>query len=322
MFSRFIRDYVPACTSGVLIVNLLSCTLFGIQTWSNLTEGFFSVGSSVFQHGHIHKLFIYPLYHQTLLQMVLNATSLLLFSGSLEKGVGTVRFLFVFFLLSTTTGVLYSFLDLLQGGSSHTEGLLPVALACVALTTMHTKMTKGFLCGVSFPTMALPWVLLIITSALIPNSVLPCNIIAVLVGWMFGKGWFSLLNMSENRAASLEKILPFRMLKNISGDLFVPASAEERRRTLLPRINPTPGSYPVQAYAPLSSIQAGNNLMYEGWHNQASAVPGAAPLLHSHGNMSTENSSLNHGHSHSCNHSHHGHSHSHDHGHSHSHGHP
>nr|XP_043884446.1 rhomboid domain-containing protein 2 [Solea senegalensis] len=292
---QVVKDLVPVVTCGVLTVILSSCVLFGIQTYFNLTQGLFSVGASVFQHGHIHKLFIHPFYHKTLDQLLLHATALVFLSGSLEKGFGTVRFLFVFFLLSTTTGLLYSFLGLMLPGSSHAEGLVPVALACVALTTMHTKMVKGFLCGVSFPTMVLPWLLLLIITALVPHCVLPCNIVAVLVGWTFGKGWFSLLNMPEARAGALEKRMPFRLLKSIGGGMFVPASAEERRKSLLPRITPTPGSYPVQAYAPLSSIKATDTITYEGWHNSASALSGPTPPLHLHG--------------HGCNHSHHAHSH-------------
>ncbi|XP_040891412.1 rhomboid domain-containing protein 2 [Toxotes jaculatrix] len=313
MLLQVFKDAVPVLTSGIFTVVLLSCVLFGIQTYFNLTQGVFSVGATVFQNGHVHRLLVHPFYHRTFAQLLLNITALVFLSGSLEKGIGTVRFLFLFLLLSTTTGLFYSFLDLLQSDSSqsHTEGLVPVALACVALTTMHTKMTKGFLCGVSFPTMALPWLFLIITTALIPHCVLPCNVIAILIGWMYGKGWFSLLEMSEARAGVLEKMMPFRFLRSISSVVFVPASTEERRKTLLPQINPTPGSYPVQAYAPLSSINAADTPamhgMHEGWPNSTSALSGPTPPLHPHGHGSTQSFGLSHGHS--CNHSHHAHSH-------------
>lgn len=327
MIFQVFRDVVPVLTSGILTVVLLSCVLFGIQTYFDFTQGLFSVGAPVFQNGHLHRLLTYPFYHKTFAHLLLNITALTFLSGSLEKGFGTVRFLFLFFLLSTTTGFFYSFLDLVQEDSSQspTEGLLPVALACVALTTMHTKMTKGFLCGVSFPTMALPWVFLIITTVLIPHSVLPCNIVGILVGWMYGKGWFSLLDLSEAKAGVLEKMMPFRLLRSISGVMFVPASTEERRKTLLPQINPTPGSYPVQAYAPLSSINTADTTakFYEGWPNSTSALSSPTPPLNPYGHGSARSFGLSHGHSseqsfgHSCNHNH---SHSHGHGHSHSHG--
>lgn len=326
MILQVFRDVTPVIPSGILAVVLLSCALFGIQTYFNFPPGIVSVGASVFVNGHIHRLFVYPFHHKTLAQLLLNIVVLIFLSGGLEKGVGTVRFLASFFLLSTTTGLLYSFLDLLMnnGSQSHAEGLVPVALACFALTTTHTKMTKGILCGVTFPTMVLPWVFVIITTAFIPHTVLPCNIIATLIGWMHGRGWFAVLDISEARAGILEKMMPFRFLRIISTVMFVPASTEERRKTLLPQINPTPGSYPVQAYAPVSSINTADSVkMFEGWPMPTSVVSRPTPPLyphghgHGHGSGSAHSFGTSHGHpseqslGQSCNHSHLPHSHSH-----------
>ncbi|KAM4595840.1 rhomboid domain-containing protein 2 [Fundulus diaphanus] len=279
---RALKDLVPVLTSGNLLVVLSSCVWFAVQTHLSLPQESLSIGATVFQSGHLHRLLLFPFHHRSLPQLLLSAAALLFLCGGVEKGLGTVRFLFLLLLLGSTTGVFYSFLDLLQDVSVHTEGLLPVVLACVALTTLHTKMTKGFLCGVSFPVVALPWVLLVICTALIPRSVLLCNVIAILVGWVYGKGWLSPVDMSESRAAVLEKLLPFRFLRSMSGGMFVPASSQERRRTLLPQINPTPGSYPVQAYAPLPSIATANATatMYEGWPQLASLTPPHTPYGH------------------------------------------
>lgn len=311
IFLKVLKDVFPVPTSGIVTVALFSCVLFCMKTYLNLTQGTLSIGSSVFQSGQVHSLLLYPFYHQTVAQLLLNLAALLLLCGSREKSVGTVRFLYLFLLLSSTTGLLYSVLDFLQDEDmqTHAEGLLPVTLACVALTTMQTKMTKGFLCGVSFPSVALPWVLLMICTALIPRNVLLCNVIAILIGWVFGKGWFSLVDMSEARAAVLEKTAPFRLLKSISGGTFIPASTEERRKTLLPQINPTPGSYPVQAYAPLSSFNSNTTgTTYEGWPHLTSSFPSSAPTPNLHGHAHSVGH--NHGHSsgqsfpHSCNHNH------------------
>lgn len=311
LFVKVLKDVFPVPTSGIVTVALFSCFLFCMKTFLNLTQGILSIGSSVFQSGHVHSLLLYPFYHQTVAQLLLNITALLLLCGSKEKSVGTVRFLYLFLLLSSTTGVFYSFLDFLQDEDmqTHAEGLLPVTLACVALTTVHTKMTKGFLCGVSFPSVALPWVLLMICTALIPGSVLLCNVIAILIGWVYGKGWFSLIDISEARAVVLEKMVLFRLLKRISEGTFIPASTEERRKTLLPQINPTPGSYPVQAYAPLSSFNSNTTrTTYEGWPHLTGSFPSSAPPpnLHGHAHIFGHN----HGHSsgqsfqHSCDHGH------------------
>lgn len=287
MIFQILKELAPFPSCGTVTVMILSCVLFGIQTFFNLTQAGFGVGASVFLNGHIYRLLTYSFYHQTSAQLLVDIAALLFLCSSLEKGFGTVRFLLLFPVLSTTTGLFYSLEDLLQYGGDEQEadGLLPAVLACVTLTTTRTKVSKGFLCGISFPSMALPWILLIL-AWFAPRSRMPCNIMAILVGWMHGKGWFSLLEVSEAKAGALEKTLPFRLLRRMSGVMFVPASIKERRKTILPQINPTPGSYPVQAYAPLSSLNAVDSTasFHEGWPSvsswSAAPEPAPAPELH------------------------------------------
>lgn len=284
MIFQLLKDLAPVPSCGILTVAILSCVLFAIQSLFSLNPGALAVDASVFLNGRIHKLVTYSFYHQTSAQLLLNIVALLFLCGSLEKGFGTVRFLFYFSALSTTTGLFYGLEDLLRGGSERTGavGLLPAVLACVTLTTTHTKVTKGFLCGISFPAIALPWILLVVSS-FAPRSSLPCNTIAILVGWIHGKGWFSHFEFSEAKAGVLEKKMPFRLLRRIGGVTFVPALTEERRKSILPQINPTPGSYPVQAYAPLSSLNAVdlNSRFHEGWPDatSVSAAPKPPPDL-------------------------------------------
>lgn len=128
--------------------------------------------------------------------------------------------------------------------------------------------------------------------------------------------------------------MPFRLLRNI-GVLYVPASIEARRKTVHPPIIPTPGSYPVQAYAPVSStsnLQATETTpkTFEGWahsyYTQGSPVQVSGYYGHNHGYglKHSFGPSYGHGHKHghSCSHSQgHGHSHEHSFGHGLSHGH-
>lgn len=304
MIVSVLKEVAPKPTSGILAVAFVSCLLFVIQECCDLTPGLFSVGASVLENWHIHRLFLYPFYHRTGLQLALSLVAIVFLSGSLERGFGTVRFLVLFFLLSTTTGLAYALLDLLQDARHQTEGLLSTALSCMALTTMHTRMTKGFLCGVSFPTLALPWFFLIIATILIPSAVLPCNIIAIVTGWMYGRGWFSLVQMSESRAAVWEKMTPFRFLKRICNGAFVPASTEERRKTLLPQISATPGTYPVQAYAPASTFGPHDPVAvsHGGWSSYNINAANVSAPPHPHGQSHSHFTEHNHGHS--CNHSH------------------
>lgn len=308
MLLQTLKDATPELTSGILLVVLLSCILFALNQYFIFSEAVFSVGASVFVNGEAHRVFTYPFYHSTSVQLLLNIGVLVMLCGTFERSVGTVRFLFLFLMLSTCTGLCYALLDLFLHDTTQTpaEGLVPTALALVAVTTMHTRMAKGFFFGVSIPTLSLPWVFLVATFIFIPHTVLPCNVIAILIGWVYGKGWLYILDMSEARASVLEKTTPFRFLRNIPGVRHVPASPEERRKTLLPEINPTPGSYPVQAYAPLSGAHAQGTTSgrtYEGWPRGDGAAGTGTPSIHQGG----RGSEMSGGHAaaaaHGCSHS-------------------
>ncbi|KAL0994503.1 hypothetical protein UPYG_G00123110 [Umbra pygmaea] len=268
------RSFTPdmRLSSGIVAVIIVSLVLFAVKTYFGLSEELFSLGTTIVFNGEVHKLVTYSFHHKTVAQLLLSIGVLVPLCGGVEKSVGTVRFLLIFLLLSISTGVLYTGIGLLLFGASSqnpVEGLVPVSLSLMGMATVHSRMVKGYLFGVSVPMLALPWLFLLIITILVPSTVFLCNVIAIVTGGIYGKGWLSRLDLSDARAAVLDKKMPFRLLRKI-GFLYVPASKEERRRTIQPPIIPTPGSYPVQAYAPASSI---TNLQatettpktYEGW---------------------------------------------------------
>ncbi|XP_034148878.1 rhomboid domain-containing protein 2, partial [Esox lucius] len=283
----------------------------------------------------VHKLITYSFHHRTVTQLLLSIGVLVPLCGGIEKSLGTVRFLLIFLLLSISTGVLYTTLGLLLFGTSAqnlVEGLVPVSLSVMSMATVHSRMVKGFLFGVSVPMLALPWLFLLIVTILVPNTVFLCNVVAIIAGGVYGKGCLSRLDLSDTIGTILDRKLPFRLLKNI-GFLYVPASTVERRRTVHPPIIPTPGSYPVQAYAPVSSttsLQATEHTpkTYEGWahsyYTQRSPVHLSDIYGHNHGYGFKQSFWPIQGHSnehgHGCSHSQ-GHSNEHGHGCSHSQGH-
>ncbi|CAB1347779.1 unnamed protein product [Coregonus sp. 'balchen'] len=232
----------------------------------------------------VHKLITYSFHYKTVTQLLLSIGVLVPLCGGTEKSVDPVRFLLMFQLLSISTGVLYTILGLVLFGASsqnQVEGLVSVSLSLMGMATVHSRMVKGFLFGVSVPMLALPWLLLLIVTLLVPHTVFLSNVIIAgrdlkilhhtfslsCSGETDGKGWLSLLDMSDARASVLDKNMPFRLLR-IIGVLYVPASTEERRKTVHPPIIPSPGSYPVHAHAPVSSnLQATETTpkTFEGW---------------------------------------------------------
>lgn len=111
----------------------------------------------------------------------------MLFCSGLEKGVGTVRFLYLLLFLVTSTGLTHVLLELLLfSPSSRTSvsGLIPVSLAMLGMVTISSRMRKAFLLGFTLPTAALPWFLMLIVYLFIPNTVFLCNFLAIIIGQM------------------------------------------------------------------------------------------------------------------------------------------
>ncbi|KAJ8342850.1 hypothetical protein SKAU_G00327780 [Synaphobranchus kaupii] len=300
---QWIKTLLPKFefTSGTLTAVSMSVIVFIVSKWFNISLDVFSLGTSVVVNGHVHKLLTYSFFHKDATQLLLSAGVLVPFCSSLEKGVGTVRFTYLLLLLSAWTGLMHALLELLLFSAaerSHVQGFIPVSLALLGMATVHSPMRKAVLLGVSVPTAVLPWILLLFT-LIIPDTVFFCNAIAIIVGEIYGMGWFSLLDMSEARASVLDKKMPFRLLRMLVGALYIPASIEERRKILHQPCAPVPGSYPVQAYAPASSVpsaQAAGALpqMYEGWQHSTYTQGSFTSPLFNHG----------HSHEHGFGHSH------------------
>ncbi|XP_046717055.1 rhomboid domain-containing protein 2 isoform X2 [Silurus meridionalis] len=310
-------SFVPAFefTSGVGFVVTLSCVLSIVANHFNISAHALSLESSVVLNGHVHKLLTYCFYHKDVGHLFLSATLLVAFCSGLERGVGTVRFLHLLLFLVTSVGLIHVLLEVLLFSPytrSTVSGLIPVSLSMLGTVTMSSRVRKAFLLGFTVPSAVLPWLLLLIVHLFIPNTVLLCNALAAITGQMYGMKWFSMLQMSESKACMFEKMMPFRLLKKVTCVHFVPASAGERKKILHTICSPSPGSYPVQAYAPasmLASQAAGNALnSVDGWSHstiiqQNFTVPSLNPGYNtgprsSHGHTQGHVCGNSHGHSH------------------------
>ncbi|XP_073686229.1 rhomboid domain-containing protein 2 [Garra rufa] len=314
-WKKTFADFAPVTelTCGVVIVIVLSCVFSVIPYNLDISEHFFSLESSAVISGHVYKLFTYFLYHKNMTHLFLSAILMGFPCSGVERGIGTVRFLYRSLLLLSICGLLHVLLESLlfsPSSRSSVNGLVPLAMSVLGMMTINSAMRKAYIMGVSVPTASLPWIILTIITLFFPNTVFLCNVLAIVTGISHGMGWFSLLEMSESRASVLEKKFPFRLLKQIPGVQFIPASTEDRKKPLDLTDIP-PGSYPVQAYTP---VNAANGQVtgrppntFDGWpvslypqqqHTFTSPYAGVG-FGHNHGH------GHGHGHSHGC---HHGHS--------------
>ncbi|XP_043106211.1 rhomboid domain-containing protein 2 [Puntigrus tetrazona] len=315
-WKKTFADFAPdvELTCGVAIVIVLSCVFSAIPYYLAVSEHFFSLESSAVISGHVYKLFTYFLYHKNMMLLFLSAIPMAFPCSGLERGIGTVRFLYRSLLLSLVCGLLHVLLESLlfsPSSRSSVNGLIPLALSVLGMMTINSAMRKAYIMGVSVPTASLPWIILVILTLFFPNTFFLCNVLAIITGMIHGKGWFSLLEMSESRASVLEKKFPFRLLKQIPGVQFIPSSTEERKKPL-DLTDAPPGSYPVQAYTPVNATngQVIGSLpnTFDGW--PVSLYPQQQYTFTSpHAGVGIGH---NHGHGHG-----HGHSHGHHHGHSH-----
>ncbi|XP_071240622.1 rhomboid domain-containing protein 2-like [Salvelinus alpinus] len=202
----------------------------------------------------VHKLITYSFHHKTVTQLLLRIGVLVLLCGGIDFSVDAVWVL-MFQFLSISTGVLYTILGLVLFGASaqnQVEGLVPVSLSHMGMATVYSLMVKGFLFGVSVPMLGLKWLFLVIVTLLVPHTVFLCNpiiaggdlypysnlivvennhdtlhyvtslsvvssVVKCCSGETYGKGWHSLLDMSDARASVLDKKMPFRLLRDNFG---------------------------------------------------------------------------------------------------------
>lgn len=103
----------------------------------------------------------------------------------LEKGIGTIRFLYQSMLLTSISGLLHVLLESLlfsPSNRSSVNGLIPLAMSVLGMVTIKSAMRKAYFMGINVPTASLPWIILMIVTVAFPNTVFLCNVLAIITG--------------------------------------------------------------------------------------------------------------------------------------------
>ncbi|XP_039612701.1 rhomboid domain-containing protein 2 [Polypterus senegalus] len=264
-------------TSATLATLLLCAGVFVTTALFGVSPEILSLQPDGLAHLKVYKLLSYTFFHADINSLLCNIVILWYFGISLEKSVGTVKYCYYFVIFSVFPGLLCIFLEyVLYGleGNEDLQGLTSVVFAMIGMSSVKSSMRRTLFFGINIPTVAVPWLLLIFALA-VPGSSFLCNVSSIIIGKIYGKGFCVLLDFSEAKASLLDKKMPFRFLRKWEKIGYVPASLSERRSMQQKRINPRPGLYPTQAYAPVQNNPVPHRTdpyfqAHGGWVNSAS----------------------------------------------------
>uniref|UniRef100_A0A8C5PUM4 Peptidase S54 rhomboid domain-containing protein n=1 Tax=Leptobrachium leishanense TaxID=445787 RepID=A0A8C5PUM4_9ANUR len=233
----------------------------------------------------VYRLITYIYFHEDLRSFGCSCVIIWYFGTGFEESVGTAKFLFLTPLFSVCVGMVYLAITAtglsLPIGDGRVQGFTALAFSMVTIFCIRTRLRRMPFFGFMVPIRVFP-VLFLFPALFIPHAPVFSNMCGILVGAVFGLGGFFCLDLSESLLCRVEQLLPFRVLKRIPGCKYIPASSAERSASQTRKINPPPGSYPVQQYyTPPQDLSD----TYSPYHNMKpsvnwapSAIPEVAPL--------------------------------------------
>ncbi|XP_068945562.1 rhomboid domain-containing protein 2 [Petaurus breviceps papuanus] len=209
----------------------------------------------------VYRLITYILVYEHPLSLLSGLVIIWRFAGSFEKSVGTVRHSFFTLVFAFFSALLFVLLETLWalagfGGVEDPRGFTPVAFAMLGVSSIRTRMRRTLFFGVPVSASVIPW-LLLFASWFIPQTSFLSNICGLFIGFIYGLGYCSCLDLSESVALKLDQKFPFSLLRRATVLNYVSGSSVERRAIQTRKINPVPGSYPTQSYHsyPMPTLQ-------------------------------------------------------------------
>ncbi|XP_053310806.1 rhomboid domain-containing protein 2 [Spea bombifrons] len=199
----------------------------------------------------VYRLITYVYYHDDMRALACSCLSIWFFGGGFEENVGTVKFCFLTPLFAVCIGLIYLAVVAtglsLPVGDGRVQGFTAVAFCMMSAFSTRTRIRRLPFFGFMVPVRVLPF-LFLFPALFIPHAPVFSNMCGILIGVLYGLGGCFCLDLPESVLSRLEQMLPFRLLKRIPVFKYIPASTAERNSSQTRKINPPPGSYPVQQY--------------------------------------------------------------------------
>ncbi|NWV46528.1 RHBD2 protein, partial [Daphoenositta chrysoptera] len=242
--------WAPPAAAALTVLLSVGASLPGLLRGVPAARSAAALRPAALHDGEVHRLITYIFVYEDLISLACGAVIIWYFAGSFEKNVGTVKHCILTATFSVLSALLYLFLEalvsrLLEVGDA--KGFMPVAFAMLGVSTTRSRMKRTLVFGCRVPVVLVPW-LGLCTAWFVPHSSLLGNLCGLLVGEAYGLGYCFCLDFPESVGSKLDRVFPFTLLKRIPGLKYIPGSLAERRASENSKINPVPGTYPIQSY--------------------------------------------------------------------------
>ncbi|KAJ0982592.1 hypothetical protein J5N97_010847 [Dioscorea zingiberensis] len=204
---------VPFITSGVVIVCLviyLVCLLLGYDSFYEICF----LPSEVISRFQVYRIYTAVFFHGSLLHVVFNMLALVPLGTELERIMGSIRLLYLMFLLATCNAIFHIFIALVLAHNPIRSffllnecaiGFSGILFAFIVIETSLSGAQSRSVFGLfNVPSKLYPWILLILFQLLASNVSLLGHLCGILSGFAYTYGLFNYLLPGSSFYSSIE----------------------------------------------------------------------------------------------------------------------
>ncbi|KAL6637208.1 hypothetical protein ACP70R_024780 [Stipagrostis hirtigluma subsp. patula] len=194
---------IPFITSGVVLicgVIYLLCLLIGYDSYDEICF----LPSAVASHFQVYRFYTSVLFHGSLLHVLFNMLALVPLGTELERIMGSVRLLFLMFLLATTNAILHLIIAFLVAYNPVSPvsylvnecsiGFSGVIFSMIVIETSLSGVQSRSVFGLfNVPAQWYAWILLVLFQFLASNVSLLGHLCGILSGFAYTYGLFNYL---------------------------------------------------------------------------------------------------------------------------------
>ncbi|EFJ27952.1 hypothetical protein SELMODRAFT_147697 [Selaginella moellendorffii] len=205
---------IPAITGGTLILCVAIYIVDLLIGYDNFQQVCFST-DSVIGNFQVYRAITAVLFHASLLHVLFNMLALVPIGSSLERIMGSVRYLHVILLLAVSNAVIHILIAYIVAYNPiyvHKSVLMEcqigfsgILFAMIVIEgSLYTGQNRSIFGLFNVPAKWYPWVLLIIFQMIMPRVSLLGHLSGILSGFAYSYGLFNVLMLSQATYTKIE----------------------------------------------------------------------------------------------------------------------